>query len=139
MQGGEGSKPPSPFAYTELFEERLPQYLAMGMTYEQYYHGHCSLTVAYRKAYKIKQDEINYIAWLNGLYIYEAIGDNAPLFHMFAKNPKPLPYSDKPYGEEDTVEETKTKEEQQMQNGINFMTAAMVKINKTIKGEQENG
>lgn len=137
--GGEGNEPPSPFAYTNLFKKTLPQYLAMGMTPEQFYYGDCELTCAYREAYELKQSEYNYHAWMQGMYVYEAIGDNAPLFHVFSKNPRPLPYPEKPYGEEEPEEVQQVKEDNRMQNGINFMTAAMTMINNTIKGGKENG
>lgn len=59
--------------YTEIFEESFPFYLAIGMSSAEYWEGDCSLTRYYRKAYKIKQEEINNNAWLQGLYVYDAI------------------------------------------------------------------
>jgi hypothetical protein len=59
--------------YTETFEEMCPFYLAIGMSSAEYWEGDCSLTRYYRKAYKIKQEEINNNAWLQGLYVYDAI------------------------------------------------------------------
>jgi hypothetical protein len=59
--------------YTEIFEESFPFYLAIGMSSAEYWEGEPSLTRYYRKAYKIKQEEINNNAWLQGLYVYDAI------------------------------------------------------------------
>jgi hypothetical protein len=59
--------------YTEIFEESFPFYLAIGMSYAEYWNGDCSLARYYRKAYQIKQDEINHNAWLQGLYVYDAV------------------------------------------------------------------
>ncbi len=44
----------------------------MGMTYEQYWEQSPYLAVAYRKAYRLKREEENEQAWLQGLYIYDA-------------------------------------------------------------------
>lgn len=52
----------------------------------------------YRKAYEIRQDEFNRNAWLQGMYVYEAIADIAPILHAFAKKgTKARKYSEKPY------------------------------------------
>ena len=84
--------------YTEFFEECFPFYLAIGMSYAEYWEGDPKLTQYYRKAYQIKQDEINYIAWLQGLYEYDAVstalhnalrgfGKNKPPAKDYAKQP----------------------------------------------------
>ena len=43
------------------------------MSSAEYWTGDPSLVQYYRKAYRIKQDEINNVAWLQGVYIYDAI------------------------------------------------------------------
>ena len=43
------------------------------MSFAEYWEGDPSLARYYRKAYRIKQDEINNNAWLQGLYIYDAV------------------------------------------------------------------
>ena len=58
---------------TEIFEECFPFYLAIGMSSAEYWEGDPSLARYYRKAYRIKQDEINNNAWLQGVYIYDAV------------------------------------------------------------------
>lgn len=45
----------------------------MGMTYEQFWQQDCSLVIAYREAYRIRQEEMNRSAWLNGLYLFKAM------------------------------------------------------------------
>ena len=59
--------------YSEIFEECFPFYLAIGMSFAEYWTGDPSLVRYYRKAYQIKQEEINNNAWLQGMYIYDAI------------------------------------------------------------------
>ena len=58
---------------TEIFEECFPFYLAIGMSYAEYWEGDSKLAQYYRKAYRIKQDEFNNNAWLQGMYIYDAV------------------------------------------------------------------
>lgn len=48
--------------------------MAMGMTPNEYWHGDSWLAKDYREAYKIRTDEANANAWLQGLYIYNAFG-----------------------------------------------------------------
>ena len=86
---------------TEIFEECFPFYLAIGMSYAEYWDGDSKLAQYYRKAYQIKQEEINNNAWLQGMYIYDAIstalhnalrglGKNKPPAKDYAKQPYEL-------------------------------------------------
>ena len=83
---------------TEVFEECFPFYLAIGMSYAEYWEGDPKLAQYYRKAYRIKQEEINNNAWLQGMYIYDAVstalhnalrglGKNKPPVKDYAKQP----------------------------------------------------
>ncbi len=98
-RGGGGVVRPAPrFAYTEKFYEVFPFYLAIGMTAEQYWDGDCELVKYYRKAAKIRQDLKNQDAWLLGMYIYQAIGNLAPILRAFAKKaPRLCLYPDQPF------------------------------------------
>lgn len=70
----------------------------MGMTYEQFWEQDSWLVKYWRRAYEIRQDENNRQAWLQGMYIYEAIADISPILHPFAKKgTKARPYAKKPY------------------------------------------
>ena len=86
-------------SHTEVFEECFPFYLAIGMSHQDYWAGDPSLARYYRKAYKIKQEEINNTAWLQGLYIYDAVScalHNA-LRGMGKTKPPAQNYAKKPY------------------------------------------
>jgi hypothetical protein len=69
------------------------------MSSADYWTGDSSLVRYYRKAYKIKQEEINNTAWLQGLYFYDAVScalHNA--LRGFGKNKAPVQnYAKKPY------------------------------------------
>ncbi len=80
------------------------------MSYEQYWYGDVWLIEAYREADKIRQQRFNTEAWLQGMYVYDAIAKLSPILHAFAKKgTKPKPYPDKPYnfGEEKEKKQNK--------------------------------
>ena len=85
--------------YTEIFEECFPFYLAIGMSFAEYWEGDPKLTQYYRKAYQIKQDEINNTAWLQGMYIYDAVSTalHNALRGMGKVKPPPKEYAKQPY------------------------------------------
>jgi len=70
--------------------------MAMGMTYEQFWDGEVTAHKCFREAKKLRLVEQNQMAWLQGMYVYEAIADLAPMLKAFAKG-KPKPYRNEPY------------------------------------------
>lgn len=101
---------PKRTTYSEMFERLCPYYMAIGMTYDQFWHGDPALARYYRKAEEIKETKANQELWLQGLYIYHALCDVSPILHAFAKaGTKPLPYLDEP------VPLTQAQREQQKQ------------------------
>ena len=83
---------------TEILEENFPFYLAIGMSYAEYWEGDPKLTQYYRRAYRIKQEQENNNAWLQGMYVYDAVstalhnalrgmGKNKPPAKDYAKQP----------------------------------------------------
>lgn len=89
----------------------LPTYMAFGMTPDEYWNGDCMLAKAYREADDIRQRRRNQELWLQGMYVYEAILDCAPLLNAFSKRPKPQPYSSEPYPV--TPQEVREKKERE--------------------------
>lgn len=81
---------------SEIFDECFPFYLAIGMSYAEYWAGDSSLARYYRKAYQIKQDEINNTAWLQGLYIYDAVS-TALYNSLRGKNTRAREYQKQPF------------------------------------------
>ena len=106
---------------TEVFEKMCPYYMAIGMTYDQYWRDDVTMPIMFRKAYKIKQEEIKWQIWEEGVYTYEALCKVSPVLHAFAKNgTKPLPFSSEPHGiqkiREEREEKEKIKEEKKADN-----------------------
>lgn len=136
----EGSAPS--FTYTEKFYELFPYYLSIGMTYEQYWEGDCTLPKYYRKADEIRKERRNEELWLQGMYIYEALCDVSPVLHAFAKKgTKPLPYSNKPYAITETQhkQDEEEKERKIAEKGKKMMEAFMASNNKRFeKGETQS-
>ena len=93
------SQPTQRQTYSEIFEECFPFYLAIGMSYAEYWEGDSSLARYFRKAYKIKQEQENNNAWLHGLYVYDAISTalHNALRGMGKSNPPAKKYAEQPY------------------------------------------
>ena len=127
----------SPFlTYTEQFYEVFPYYLSIGMSYDQFWNDDVNLVKYYRKADELKVERKNQEMWLQGLYIYEALCDVAPIMHAFAKKgTKAQSYSEKPYSitERQRRLEEEEKERKIAQKGKMMMEMFMRKS----KGERQ--
>lgn len=55
----------------------------MGMSYEEFWDKPPILAVAYREAYRLKREMENEMAWLQGLYVYDAFA--VALANIFSK------------------------------------------------------
>jgi hypothetical protein len=77
------------------------------MSYAEYWEGDPKLTQYYRKAYCIKQEQLNNESWLQGMYIYDAIS-TALHNALRGKNSKAREYAKQPY---DLFKKEKTLEQ----------------------------
>lgn len=105
---------PSDRTYTDVFIESFPQYMAMGMSYQEYWQGPPWLAKSYRDAFEIKQEHKNWELWMGGAYFYEALRDVAPVMRAsFSKKPvefgkypeKPWPITEKAARQEQEAKE----------------------------------
>lgn len=71
--------------------------LSIGMSYDLYWYGEPDALNRYIKAEEIRQKKANYQAWLQGLYVYEAIGSLVPILNSFSKEHKARPYIKEPF------------------------------------------
>ena len=74
--------------------------MAFGMTYDEFWNGDVEMPKMFRKAHEIRQREIDQQAWLQGAYVYQAIGALAPVLKAFAKG-NAKPYLEHPFGYEE--------------------------------------
>lgn len=112
----------------------------MGMTPTEYWDGDPSLVTAFREAKRIKNEELNQTLWLQGMYIYEAISDLAPILRSFAKKgTKAKPYSERPYAlTADDRKKAKKKEEQKgYDKAKRYMAAIAMNVNKRFNNRED--
>ena len=129
------------FTYTEKFYEMFPYYLSIGMTYEQYWEGDCTLTKYYRKSEEMRNEKRNQELWLQGMYFYEALCDVSPILHAFAKKgAKPQKYSSKPYAitEKQIRQEREERARKVAEKGKRFMEALMQTNNKRFEEQSQS-
>jgi len=91
----------------EQFDELLPFYLSIGMTYTEYWDGDNKLPRYFRRAYKEKLKQRDYEMWRQGLYVYEAVLVNVNNV-MAKKGSERMKYPAEPY----MMREEKQKEEE---------------------------
>lgn len=111
----------------------------MGMTWEQFWEQDSALVKDYREAKKLRIDEENYIAWLHGLYIYEALCKASPLFRAFSKSgTTAMPYPEKPHEFERRKPMTEEEEnEQKMRAGMAYMQRMTARFNQAFYQRQK--
>lgn len=135
---GDGRSVPFSNSYTTKFYEAFPFYLSIGMTPEQYWDGDPLLAKYYRQADELKRNRRNQELWLQGMYIYEALCDVAPIFNAFAKRgTKPAPYSDHPYAitNKDREDEKKLREERDREKAKRYMESKMAALKKRFESK----
>lgn len=70
--------------------------LFLGMSYDDYWNKEPELFLRYYNAEKLKQQKKNNEMWLQGAYIYNAVGSLYPIFNPFSKEKKARPYMSSP-------------------------------------------
>ena len=122
--------------YSDVFYSKFPYYLSIGMTEAQYWDGDPALPRYYRKADELRMERQNEEAWLQGMYVYDAIIRLTPILHAFAKKgAKPKPYVEEPYPITQKKQEDKQqrKEKAVSDKGLAKMEAFMQKFNKSFE------
>lgn len=113
--------------------------MAIGMSYDEYWNGDCTLTRVYQQIHEIRKKEQNHYLWLQGMYIYDALLRVAPILQAFAKKgTKPEPYPEEPYPL--SVQEIREREERKARRKFlemrAVMEAKMRSINRLFKKEE---
>ena len=117
--------------------------MAMGMTYDEFWHGPPGLVRFYRKAWEIKQHNEEAARWRQGLYIYTALRC-APLVVGFPKDTKAKAgqYPDQPFplNEEEADEQQRQRDEANFKEYLAQMEAESKRNLERMKKEaNENG
>ena len=95
----DGSAHVTPISLAEMFTQLCPSYMAMGMSYDDFWNRNTKVHKAYREAFEQKKAYRNWEMWWQGSYIYEALLKVAPVMRAaFGKGTvEPGKYSDEPY------------------------------------------
>lgn len=108
------------------------------MSVEEFYDGPCRLAVAYKRAHRIRREQANFDAYLQGAYVHEALLRAAPAFNPFSKA-KPMKWLDKPYELRTTTAKSDPdgtigadKAEEKPNAAIAFMQAFAAKHNANL-------
>lgn len=126
---GESTPTETPDDFRTIIDKAFPSYLAMGMTYDEFYKMDHTLAIAYRKAFELKRAKENEDMWLMGAYVYQAVARVAPLLIPFNKHPKPDDYLNKPFPIYKTDEPDAESRAVTNDKGFAYMQAQMAKFN----------
>ncbi len=130
----------TPGSLTLLFNECCPFYMSIGMSYKEFWEGDVCLPRIYMQAYEIQQkrrlQEMNYSAWLSGVYImraYEVVMHNA----FAEQGTEPVQYYSKP------IELTREQAAESNDEDIEFerlrVQVALDNFIKSFKKEGDHG
>ena len=107
------------------------------MSYDQYWDGDVSAHKAYRAAEKLRLSEKNQMAWIQGMYIYEAIASLSPALKAFAKG-RARPYRSEPYDIfEDERKRREEREERERYEKMKEKVAAFAEAFNKNRKESE--
>lgn len=104
-------------SYIEIFYHCLPQYLAMGMSADEFWNCDPRMYRVYREKKKIELQEENERLWLQGMYVYQSMLLVAPSFND-VKPREPQEYPSKPFDLGLETEDEKTEERELSKNEI---------------------
>ena len=137
----------SPTPYGDIFDELVPHYLAMGMSWDEYWDGEYGTKKAFRKAYKLRMERdmqsADLINWYMGQYIMSALHAVPLLVAGFnVKNTTKLPeYPAKPFlikAEEQKKEDVRKKsEEDQSKLAMALFQTMTTKFNKNMEDKSK--
>lgn len=126
-------------SYKDAFWKSLPYYLSIGMTADEFWHGDPQLVVAYRLADEKAARRSDWLAWLNGRYVYEAIGDNAPVLRAFSKATRANDYPKEPYTEREERRRRERELGSRLDNGRIAANAIAERMRRMQEHVQKEG
>ena len=104
------TSPSSHSVYTEVFESVFPHCLAIGMSYEEFWYKDPHIVKYYLDAEKERLHRRNEEMWLQGFYIYQAIGAFSEILPAFPKKgAKIRPYLSEPVSLSEAEQQAKAE------------------------------
>jgi phage protein U len=88
-----------------MFWKLLPDYISIGMSQHEFWHGDTRLHKAYREADKRKIERISSEGWIHGMYVVQAVNPS--------KRSKKIDYPKKPIRFTPLSKEEKKRERDQ--------------------------
>lgn len=120
----------APLTWSEQLDAWASYYMAIGIPYEEFWHGDYCHFKYYVEADRLKRKKSNEKLWLQGMYVYEAFG--VTLGNAFGGNAK---YTDKPY---DVVEKTEREKEIEIEEAKKRVVANLNEIKRRWDMENSN-
>lgn len=105
----------------EYLDELCAYAMSIGMSYELYWYGDPFAINHFIKAEKIRQRKRNTEMWLQGAYIYNAVGALVPVINPFSKEHRAKPYLKQP------IPISKEEQEEQEREKYNRFVDYMMK------------
>ena len=123
----------------EAFEDVCPYFMAIGMTYDEFWNKDPHIAKTFLKAHEIKEKQENKRLWLQGYYNYIAFMYVSPVLHAFGKKgTKPIPYPNQPIPL--SQEEVEEREEVARENRLlTLKQKLLASSNKQGQGGSKNG
>ena len=135
---GKPSENRQPRSMTELFVAVFPQYLAMGMTYDEFWHKSPMLVKDYREAFEMRMRREEWARWRQGAYVYNALIMVAPVMRAaFGKGRvEPGKYPDEPWPL--TEKEAKEREDaRRIENYKRYLSRMEAESERELKRRAE--
>lgn len=129
-----GAEQKAPPTLGETFLNLCPKYMAMGMTYDEFWHSNTLHHYCVRKAWEEKKHYRNWEMWMQGAYIYESLLKVSPVLKPFVKGKvEPGKYPEEPY----PLSEKEAREREEMRRRER-MERFVAQLNKEIEKREEN-
>ena len=121
--------------FTQIFETVFPYFLSIGMTYEQFWYKDPHLVKDYAKAEELRARKKNQELWLQGYYVYNAIGAFAEILPAFPKKGAKInPYLEEPVSL--TEEEARRRQEEQRRKRAESIKERMIARSLAINAKR---
>lgn len=125
--------------FSDAFREVFPWYMAIGMSYDEFWNQDPYLAVYYREMHEFKRDEENQKQWWQGLYTYIAISTALSNIHLDGKKHKINQYLQEPLRiRPKTEEELEADRQRAIKRTVMQLDAFMAAFNESHKGETED-